>query len=445
MAASSIIAQTAYAELLERCASAAFNESFPVAGSFISKSIKGKKYWYFQQPTSLGRTQQYVGAETPELLERIARHKEVRDDERERRKLVSALVRSFGMARPAADIGAVIAALSREGVFRLGGVLVGTAAYQSYVAMLGVRLDASSLHTADVDIAQSENISVVIEDQAPVLEILQKADKTFRPIPHLHRKAGPMTYEARSKLRVDMLTPNDGPETDAPRMLKTLKTGAQPLRFLSYLIRDPEPAAILHEAGIYVRVPSPQRFAIHKLIVARRRHPGSAKSDKDIQQAGALLEILAQKRPYELQSAWQEAVKRGPKWRRLIVEGLSSVNPTIRDAMLKVVGEYRSILPGIDLTFQNPQPRYDSNRGVLTFEGHALGSRVQCSVSREALDDYFRISTSDNNVRIEKFIGKRSIFEAMARTKYLSWPVEEPGQVLIRTMETEKLVRKKMK
>jgi hypothetical protein len=46
------------------------------------------------------RTDAYAGPETPELLERIAHHKEARDDERERRALVSTLVRSFGLPRP---------------------------------------------------------------------------------------------------------------------------------------------------------------------------------------------------------------------------------------------------------------------------------------------------------------------------------------------------------
>src|SRR5205809_4845086 len=40
--------QTTYAELLERCSSAAFGESFPANGAFIQKTINGRRYWYFQ-------------------------------------------------------------------------------------------------------------------------------------------------------------------------------------------------------------------------------------------------------------------------------------------------------------------------------------------------------------------------------------------------------------
>jgi hypothetical protein len=64
---------------------------------------------------------------------------------------------------------------------------------------------------------------------------------------------------------------------------------------------------LLHDAGIYVLVPSPQRFAIHKLIVSHRRQQGVAKQNKDVRQSTALLDTLNERRPYELKSAWQEA------------------------------------------------------------------------------------------------------------------------------------------
>ena len=67
-----------------------------------------------------------MGADTPELLERIAHHREARNDERERRALVSTLVRSFNLPRPIPETGDTIAALAKAGVFRLRGILVGT-------------------------------------------------------------------------------------------------------------------------------------------------------------------------------------------------------------------------------------------------------------------------------------------------------------------------------
>src|ERR1700752_1384583 len=126
MAPPKLVLQPTYAELVDRSANAAFNEAFAEEGSFTSKTVKGRKYWYFQSGTRESRTQRYVGPETLELLERIEHHKEVRDDARERRALVSTLVRSFGLPRPIPEIGNVLNALANAGVFRLRAVLVGT-------------------------------------------------------------------------------------------------------------------------------------------------------------------------------------------------------------------------------------------------------------------------------------------------------------------------------
>ncbi len=337
MPAPSLVLQTTYAELLERCSQAAFQESFPSDGVFTPKTIRGRRYWYFQLPTKAGRGQKYVGPETPELLQQIERHQEMVADERERRSLVSTLVRSFGMPQPVPEISDVVAALAQAGVFRLRGILVGTVAYQTYSAMLGQKLHVSIMQTGDVDIAQFKNISVAVNDQtSPVLDVLRQADKTFRPVPTIHGDQI-TSYAAKGGLRVDFLTPNEGPDTDKPQRLPALQTDAQPLRFLDYLIRDPEPAVILHGAGIYVNVPAPQRFAVHKLMIARRRPEGAAKRDKDVRQAATLLPLLLKKRRHELRSAWEEAYNRGREWRRLLKEGLDDLPTQTRDEMLDAI------------------------------------------------------------------------------------------------------------
>jgi hypothetical protein len=442
MAVPQLVAQTTYAELLERCANAAFNDAFTEDGAFTSKTVKGRKYWYFQTGTGAARTQRYVGPETPELLDRIGHHRETRDDERERRALVSALVRSFGLPRPIPEIGDVIAALAKAGVFRLRGVLVGTVAYQTYAAMLGVRLSAAPLQTGDIDIAQFKNVSVAIGDSTPpVLEILKEVDKTFRAIPHVVDGRRVTSYTAKGGLRVDFLTPNEGQETGKPQALPALQTDAQPLRFLDFLIHDPEPAVILHGAGIHVHVPAPARYAVHKLIFSRRRPEGLAKRDKDLQQADALFEMLGQKRPNELKLAWREAYERGPSWRELLNQVLAAASCIGRDWLLKVIDSRRSAVANIDLTFNNPPPHYDFSRDVVTFVGQALDSSVSCEISREALDDHFGTDRLDQKGRVEAFLKNRSKIELMARTKYLSWPIEEPGTVLIKTMDVPILLQ----
>jgi hypothetical protein len=441
--------QTTYAELVQRCAATAFRDAFPEDGAFISKVIKGRRYWYFQQSSVQGRAQKYVGPETPELLEQIANHKQARDDERQRYNLVSTLVRTYGLPRPIPEIGKIIAAVAKAGVFRLHGVLVGTVAYQTYSAMLGERLPISVQQTGDVDIAQFEHISIAVGDKPPpVLEVLKEVDKTFRPVPHVRGERHVTSYRSTGGIAVDFLTPNDGPDTDAPQRLPALQTDAEPLRFLDYLIREPEPAVVLYEAGVYVLVPTPERYAVHKLIVSRRRPAGAAKQQKDIQQSAGLLDLLTQKRSYELKNAWKEAYKRGKRWRQLLGEGLSQLPAGTRDLTLKTIDEPRNITTGLSLTFNNSTAKYDQNRDVVTFVGEALGASVNCAISREALDDNFGkagSSGSSSEERLATFQKNRSTIERLARCKYLFWPVEAVGAVLIKTEDVPKLTKEKVK
>ena len=394
-----------------------------------------------RQPQA-GRTQKYVGPETPELLTQIEDHKTARDDERERRALVAALVRSFRLPRPKAEIGNAIEALAKAGVFRLRGVLVGTVAYQTYPAMLGITLPNQSLQTDDIDIAQFEDVSVAVADHTgPALDILKQVDNTFRPVPTTHRDHV-TSYVAKDGLRVEFLTPNRGPETDAPRPLPALQTDAQPLRFLDFLIYEPEQAVILHGPGILVLVPTPQRYAIHKLIISRRRRSGTVKRDKDIQQAEALLNALCQKRPYELGEVLNEAFERGQHWRQALTESITQISPSVRDITLKVANRTRHILPRIDLIFDDRPAHYDFDRGAVVFHGQALGHQVVCRISREALDDDFGAGRSDKEGHLKKFRDKRSTIEEMARTKYLWRQVEEPEAVLIKSGDATKLLKK---
>lgn len=442
MAAPLLVIQTTYAELLERAAVTAFSDAFPEDGTFTPKTVNGRRYWYFQLGTDEGRAQRYVGPESPELLEKIEHHKQARNDERERRSLVSTLVRSFGLPPPLPQIGELVAALAKAGVFRLRSVLIGTVAYQTYSAMLGIRLPGALLQTNDVDIAQFTSVSLAIGDKtSPMLEILRNVDKTFTEVPHSSGYHWAASYHSRSGLRVDFVTPNEGPDSDDPQNLPALRTDAHRLRFLDFLIHEPAQAVVLHGPGIYAAVPTPERYAVHKLIIALRRPPGITKVGKDLKQAGTLLEALAEKRGAELRAVWEEAHERGPKWRKLLLGGMSQINPRPRDLTLKILDRPREILPGIDLTFDNPVARYDWGRDVVSFTGEALGDAVKCAVSRETLDDHFGADNLDEDGRIEAFRKNRSKIERLLRTKYLSWPVEEPESVLLKTMDVEKLLQ----
>jgi hypothetical protein len=433
--------QTVYADLLDRATANAFAEAFPADGTFTAKALRGRSYWYFQASTANGRGQSYVGPETPELLERIAAHKAAHGYRRDQRSLVATLVRTGNLPRPPAAIGDLVAALAAAGVFRLRGVLVGTVAYQTYAAMLGVRLQAAMVQTADVDVAQFADVSAAIGDATrPMAEVLRAVDPSFRPVPHVdpHRVA---SYAAASGLRVDFLTPNRGRETEQPQSLPALRTDAQPLRFLDFLIRDPEPAVLLHDGGILVSVPAPQRYALHKLIVARRRHE-DAKRDKDRLQAQALLDALVRRRPHELRTAWAEAFGRGRTWRRLLGEGLGLLHPVTRDHVLRTVGATRAVIPGLDLHFVPGRIGYDDAAREAYF--HAMvrsdsagAEGIRCGVDHDALEACFGPGPFDRAGCLAALNQHRTLIEQAARHKYLNEPIGLDHDVLLTRSDLE--------
>lgn len=70
---------------------------------------------------------------------------------------------------------------------------------------------------------------------------------------------------------------------------------AEQLRFMDFLLRDPVRSILLHGAGVSVVIPAPERYAVHKLIVAgwrQRDAGGRAKADKDLRRAGMLFDAL---------------------------------------------------------------------------------------------------------------------------------------------------------
>lgn len=312
--------QTSYAELIDQLR-VARQSAFPPSSTFRLRTIAGRGYWYVQAPTIGGirPKERYVGADTPELAASIEAARSVKDDADGRRILVRGLV-AAGL--PATDrlTGDVAAALADAGAFRLRAVLVGTVAYQTYGGILGVRLPAAALRTADIDLAQDYGVSVALDDALDVdfLTVLRGVSNGFAPVPHVAAPTLAASYADGTRFRVDLLTTHRGASRRRPSRLPALKTDATPLRFLDYLLRDPVEAALLHRGGVLVRLPAPERYAIHKLIVAaERRTEGRAKADKDLAQAATLIDALfMQRRADDLAEAWTEAAERGSGWRQ---------------------------------------------------------------------------------------------------------------------------------
>lgn len=287
----------------------------------------GHVYWYdsFRIGTDVRKT--YIGEETPELLTRISRHRELKVEAEaraaERARLVRILRAERMMSHDAAT-GSLLAAMATAGVFRLGGTVVGTHAFRLYEGELGLRYRFDDLaQTGDLDIASFERLSLALDDQAepPVEQVL--ANFAFEPVPTLDPGPAWRWRQSQSKgaALVEFLTPAFGEEGLRP--LAALGVSAQALHHLNYLIAEPIPAAVLYRSGVLVQIPRPERFAIHKLIVAARREArDKIKAEKDRRQARFLVEALAEDRPDDLRDAYKDALSRGPKWQDRITTTL---------------------------------------------------------------------------------------------------------------------------
>lgn len=219
--------------------------------------------------------------------------------------------------------------MADAGLFRLRGVLIGTVAFQCYPGLLGVRFPSTALQTSDVDFAQFHSISAAVGDAVgPMLDTLKSVDATFRQIPH--RTVGDRSTRFRNASRYDVefLTPNRS-SSDHEGMPALAGASAQPLRFLDFLIYEPVRSILLHKAGVNVVVPAPERYAVHKLIVADRRRDdatGHLERDKDVHQAAFLCDaLIGTRRGPELAAAFVEAWERGPAWRDALVNGMRSI------------------------------------------------------------------------------------------------------------------------
>ena len=323
-----------------------FDEQFQENGSFVTRSIANRHgivcgYVYYQgyrahAPGAPGRARyaQYVGpADDSALMARVERFNAIKAARKVRGNLVNALA-GAGLPRPPVAMGRMIEALAKAGIFRLRAVLVGTAAYQTFPAILGTRLNQTAAMTGDVDVAQFRSISIGVEGSSPpILETLRDIDPTFHAIPGLGDPARPTAFANAANFRLDILTAHRGGDEQMGKPMAMAALGgaaAQPLRFLDYLIREPVRSVVLYGPGVSVNVPAPARFAVHKLIVSGERPAdavGQAKSRKDLLQAGEIiLALVLAGNATTLRSAFREAWERGPRWRQGLRRGAAGLD-----------------------------------------------------------------------------------------------------------------------
>jgi hypothetical protein len=317
------IAHTAYQDLLRLHLD---ETASGLIGSIEERHRAGRVYLYDKFRVGTEMKSRYLGEGTPDLRARLAQAVALKKDAAARQTKMARLarvLRAEGVIGTDRDTGSLLLAFAKAGVFRLGGTLVGTAAYALFQGELGVRFDSEELaQTGDIDFASFERLSVALGDRVEDSpgDILRTMK--FDPVPSLDNRQVWKWRQNRGEAIVEFLTPAFGEECIKP--LPALGVNAQGLNYLNFLIADPIHAIALYRTGVLVQIPRPERFAIHKLIVADRRKggPDQVKARKDRGQAAFLIEVLAEDRPDDLREAYADAMSRGPRWRERIAASL---------------------------------------------------------------------------------------------------------------------------
>lgn len=319
----STLAHAAYLDLVTSLKDEAVAE---LRGTPTRVARNDKVYWYdtFRVGSDVRKT--YIGEDNDEIRARLARHGELaarRAEAQASRARKIRILRAEGFLGIDAATGALLNAFANAGVFRLGGTLVGTQAFRLYEGELGLRYEFDqTAQTDDIDIASFERLSLALDDEAsPPLQSILK-DFSFEPAPQLQHKDAWRWRQTRGDLLVEFLTPSFD-EAEGVRPLAALNVRAQSLHHLNFLIADPIVAAVPYRRGVLVRIPRPERFAIHKLIIADRRKDVRLKAVKDRAQAAFLIEALAEDRPDDLVEAYADAVSRGSRWRQRLQASLA--------------------------------------------------------------------------------------------------------------------------
>ncbi len=327
--------RTAYSDLLGRLQDLQASHAMATlkSCSLIVKRVGSGQYIYAQGRLTDGTLRQVYIAPADEagraLMERFGKAKAEAAGENSAVETTAKALNAAGMTRLDPIEWRVVNALAEGGIFRVGGVLVGTIAYRCMANLLGVKLPSAAAMTADVDIGIKTIPVAVIPEVVYPQSALDRLEMGFSPL----AEADPALFGSRYKamqgeFQVEFLTPLRGSDrvTKKRAEIRQLGVPAIPLRFLDYLIDGAIPAIALGRRPVLVRVPQPARYAVHKLIVAReRKRTYALKAQKDLEQSFDLQSALEQLDPESLSEAFEAARSMGPGWKRRVDAGQNAM------------------------------------------------------------------------------------------------------------------------
>ncbi len=307
-------------------------------GTVKQRTRRGTEYWvreYLREDAR--KDDEHIGTVADVASGRL---KEVRAEIDLAKALISgsSVMRLFGYERVERRTAAVLAAIFNHGLFDAGLTLVGSHAYGILLNEAGIT--AGGYTTRDVDLARAEPLSIVLRADSDFGSILNASGLRFAPVPGLpsHRGSASFKLPGAEALRVDLLVPG----TVLGHVLPIEELGAhgQAIPLLEFLVKDPITAvALAPNHVIPVKVPSPERFAVHKLYSSQSRKTDRDKIRKDLRQSAVLAAALEEDRPGALEDAFRALPAKGrPTARRgaRAAAGLLESNARAREVLERI-------------------------------------------------------------------------------------------------------------
>ena len=330
--------QTAYQDLMQHHQA---QPRLAIEGSILRREKGGRGYWVARRRVGAKTVEEAIGPDTLETRATVDAARQQGELHKRWLREAAADVAVLRAGRcPAPDMltGRLLAAIARTGFFAAGGVLGGTQAFRHYPLELGLAApQVGFLMTGDVDLLAPSGLTLAAADRSLTSKLSDlgiEMESVFPLDP-----AMPPKWRVGGRLDLDFLSPvARGGEVD--RFHKGIGEKVQALKFLDFSLKDPIEAVSLYRSGVLIKVPSPQRYALHKLIVSGlRRGTFQQKRQKDLDQAEWLIGALAERRPFELWEALDDLRRRGPKWRRLLSDALAE-RPTIGPLLEAIEEEF---------------------------------------------------------------------------------------------------------
>jgi hypothetical protein len=296
-------------------------------GMLKQRTQSGNRYWVREYIRADGKkTDDYIGAVSAVKTATI-------DKLRGEIELggalaaASAALRLFGYQRIDRKPAAVLQAFYNRGLFKGGLALVGSHAYGALLNELGIA--AGGYATQEIQVARAQPLAVALPEDFSFEALLKESGLNFVPVPGMpsDRPSASFKLPGAELLGVDLLVP--GERTGAILPVKELHAYGQAIPLLDYLIDDDIPGVVLSPNQIIpVRVPAPERFAIHKLFSSQSRRADRGKASKDLVQAAVLVAAIEDETPGRIMDALRglprparPALKRGAAAAAKLVHG----------------------------------------------------------------------------------------------------------------------------